>query len=165
MRKTTGILSSIAIGIMIGIIIFECILAIKIYNSRGSGSINIEIEDGEESVVEFEKLGLVPGQSVEYNIALSTKDGPTNRIYLNFYETEDSPLKEFVRAKITINDEVLCDELLADLFYGYEADYLIDISKSDCKINITYYMPLEVGNEAENAEAWFNLYITAEFRQ
>lgn len=164
MKKTTDILSSIAIGIMIGVIIFECILAIKAYSSREDGSISVNVENGEASVVEFEKLGLVPGQSVEYKISLSTKDGPTNRVYLNFYETEDSPLKDFVMAKITINDEVLCDELLADLFDGNEVDYMIDISSSDCKVNITYYMPLEVGNEAENAEAWFNLYITAEFQ-
>ena len=71
MRKTTGVLSSIAIGIMIGIIIFECILAIKIYNSRGSGSINIEIKDGEESVVEFDKAilysTLCPGTNPSFS--------------------------------------------------------------------------------------------------
>ena len=164
MKKTTGVLSSIAIGIMIGIIIFECILAIKIYNSRRSGNIIVEIEEGETSVVEFEKLGLVPGQSVEYKLSLSTKDGPTNGIYLNFSETEDSPLKDFVKAKITINDVVICDDLLVDLFDESNILYEIDIYNSDCDIVIVYYMPAEVGNEAENAEAWFDLLITAEFQ-
>jgi hypothetical protein len=58
----------------------------------------------------------------------------------------------------------MCDELLADLLGGEDIVVHGDITAADeYKVTIVYYMPEEVGNEAANAEAWFNLYITAQF--
>ena len=75
------ILSSIAIGVMVGIIIFEVIFAINLFRDpNGDGSIQVEIEDGETTEVEFEKLGLLPGQSTEYTLYLSSSDGPTKTL-------------------------------------------------------------------------------------
>lgn len=165
MRSVKDILSSIAIGVMVGIILFEVIFAVRLYlNSNGDQSINVEIENGESEVVEFEKFGLVPGESTEYTLYLSTNDGPTKHVTLEFSEQEDSPLKEFVRVKVLVNDEETCDELLADLLDGQKITCAGDLSSAEeFKITIIYYMPTEVGNEAANTEAWFNLYITAQF--
>ena len=159
------IISSIVIGIMVGIIIFECIFAIKIFRSRDDDqSIQVEIEEGESSVVEFEKLGLVPGQSVEYTLYLSSDDGPTKTVHFDFYETADSPLKDYVYVKMFFAGEEICDSLLADVMSDAPIEFEADLSTGDkYEITIIYYMPLEVGNEAEGAEAWFDLYITAQF--
>lgn len=58
--------------------------------------------------------------------------------------------------------EVICDELLAEVFAqeGYElAVDFADGAKNEIKI--IYYMPENVGNEAQNAEAKFDLIVTA----
>ena len=165
MRKTKDIISSIAIGVMVGIIIFEVIFALRLYLNRdGDQTIHAEIENGETEVLEFEHFGLVPGESTQYNLYLSTDDGPTKHVTLEFAEAEDSPLADFVRVKVLVNDEEACDELLADLLSGQEITCNADLSSiGELKITIVYYMPDSVGNEAENAEASFNLYITAQF--
>ncbi len=165
MKRSTNIILNAAVCIMILVIIVECIIAITLaFNSGKDSNIDVNIKEGETSIVEFEKLGLIPGESTEYKINLSTEAGTTDCIYINFDETQDSPLKDFVKAKISINGEVICDELLSVLFNADDITYAVDLNSADCEIVIVYYMPLEVGNEAENAEAWFNLLVTAEFQ-
>lgn len=166
MSSIKSVLSSIAIGVMVGIIIFEVIFAIKLYGRMDENQdLSVEIENGETEVLEFEKLGLIPGESVEYNFYLNTNDGATHNVKFEFSETDDSPLKDFVRVKLLVNDEEMCDELLADLLGGEDIVVQGDITATDeYKVTIVYYMPEEVGNEAANAEAWFNLYITAQFK-
>lgn len=159
------ILSSIAIGVMVGIIIFEVIFAINLFRDpNGDGSIQVEIEDGETTEVEFEKLGLLPGQSTEYTLYLSSSDGPTKTVHFDFHETSDSPLADFVYVKMIFNGEVICDALLADVMTDAPITFEADLSTGEQhEVTIIYYMPEEVGNEAEGAEAWFDLYITAQF--
>lgn len=166
MKTIKDILSILAIGIMAGIIIYECFFIMNIFNRNdGNHSVNVELEIGEGETVPFEKLGLVPGDSVTYDLYLSTSDGPTKTIYLEFYEIQDSPLKDFVRVRILVNDEEICDELLGDLMDSGKIDFNMDLSVGDeCKVTLVYYMPTEVGNEAANAEAWFDLCITAQFK-
>jgi hypothetical protein len=164
MSKIKDIISSIAIGVMLGIIIFEVIFAIRLYmRSNDDQSIDVKMEYGETEIVEFEKFGLIPGESTEYTLYLSTSDGSTSHVTMEFSEQDDSPLGDFVRVKILVNDEELCDELLADLFGGNDVTISGDISSDEFKVTLVYYMPEEVGNEAENAEAWFNVNITAQF--
>ena len=166
MKTVKDILAILAIGIMAGIIIYECFFILNLFNRTGDNhSIQIELETGEGQTIPFEKLGLVPGDSVTYDLYLSTTDGPTKKVYLEFYEVQDSPLKDFVRVRILVNDEEICDELLGDLMDSGKVDFDTDLSVgSECKVTIIYYMPEEVGNEAANAEAWFDLSITAQFK-
>ena len=164
-EKMKDILSSIAIGVMVGIIIFEVIFAIGLFRDpNGDGSIQVEVEDGEASVVEFEKLGLLPGQSVEYTLYLSSSDGPTKTVHFDFHETADSPLADYVYVKMLFEGEEICDALLADVMTDLPIAFETDLSSGDQReVTVIYYMPEEVGNEAEGAEAWFDLYITAQF--
>ena len=164
MRKTKDIISSIAIGVMLGIIIFEVIFAIRLYlRSNDDQSLDVTIEYGETEIVEFEKFGLVPGESTEYTLHLSTTDGPTRYIIMEFSEREDSPLADFVRVKILVKGEEVCDELLVDLLNGAEVTFEGDLYSEEIEVTLVYYMPTEVGNEAENTDAWFNVIITAQF--
>lgn len=159
------ILSSIIIGVMVGIIIFEVIFAINLFRTPNNDeTIQVEIKDGDTSVVEFEKLGLVPGQSIEYTLYLSSSSGPTKTVHFDFYETADSPLKDYVYVKMLFDGEVICDALLSDVMTDNSISFEADLSSGDqYEVTVIYYMPEEVGNEAEGAEAWFDLYITAQF--
>lgn len=166
MKSLKDVLGSVLIGIFVGVIIFEVIFALNLFkNGNTDQNINVEIENGETEVVEFEKLGLVPGDKTEYTLIITTKDTIAQTIQLNFYETQDSPLKDFVRVKILIEDEEVYDGLLGDAMDGDAIDTDTSITAGgECRVTIVYYMPEEVGNEAEGAEAWFKLYITAQYR-
>ena len=77
-------------------------------------------------------------------------------------ETEEGTLKHYARVKILANDEVLHDELLATAFENDNIVIPIDFRKDkNTELKIVYYLPLEVGNEAKNTEAVFELQLTA----
>jgi hypothetical protein len=166
MRYTKDVLISIGIGIMLAIIIFEGLVLAKIIRIGNSDqNVDVEIVNGESEVVEFEGLGLVPGEKLEYTLNVSTNDGVAHTIVFDFREEKVSPLADYVYVKLTIGDDVVCDTLLADVMDAGSIGYKYNLSAdAECEVNITYYMPEDVGNEAEGAEAWFDLYITARFQ-
>ena len=110
----------------------------------------------------FENLCLIPGESCTYTLRLKGDVAKKYDVHLQFVETEDKTLKHFAFIRIESNGAVLCDELMATVFEGEGIDLHVDLKKSKQQdIVITYYMPIEVGNEAQNAEAIFDLLITA----
>lgn len=113
-------------------------------------------------VVKFESLALIPGDSCEYVVVLSSENSKIYDLNLSFVEIEDKPLKNFAYVKIISGEEVLCDELLATTFEGEGIDLLVDFNEGkNTIIKIVYYLPIDVGNEAKNAEAKFELRLTA----
>ena len=165
MRKASDIIISIVIGVMLGVILFEGSVLYKIIDlGRDDHSIGVEIEDGESGVVSFEHLGLVPGDEIEYTLVITSKDGPTYAVDFEFHETDDSPLKDYVYVRMLLGDEELCDVLLADVMDSGAISRELRIKEGEaCELTIIYYMPEEIGNEAENADAHFDLYVTGRF--
>ena len=165
MRRTKDIIISIVIGVMLAVIIGEGLVLYKIIDlGKDDHSIGVEIADGESGVVSFEHLGLVPGEQIEYTLIVTSNEGPTYAVDFDFRETEDSPLSDYVYVRMLLGEEELCNALLADLMDSGAISRELKIKESDsCELTIIYYMPEEVGNEAENAEAHFDLYITGRF--
>ena len=125
--------------------------------------INVQLQEGETEKVEFENLGLIPGEECEY--VLSLKKGEKNEydLKLKFVELEEKTLKQFARVKIIFNDEELYDELMADVFNGDDITVHVDFDGGNkTELKIVYYLPIDVGNEAKNAEAIFELLLTSE---
>ena len=124
--------------------------------------INVEVHEGITKEVVFKKLDLAPGQSCDYTILLDREEAISYDITFEFDETEKLDLKKFVRVKMETNGETFYDELLADAFED-EVLYLhIDHTKPQSdEIKITYYLPEDVGNEAQKAESIFKLLVTA----
>ena len=125
--------------------------------------VNIDTKGSSESI-EFESLDLIPGRSVEYTVKLHGEITEDCDITLDFEdENKKLTLKNYVYAKIIVGEEIVCDELLSNLFEMKEELKLS--SKLDRKgtydISIIYYMPDTVGNEAQSAEADFKLNIAA----
>ena len=127
---------------------------------RGANTIAVDIGDGSDTVT-FEGLALIPGESREYTLELKCEIQTECDVVLKFEEEGDKTLKNFVRVRIEYNGEEIKDALMADLFKSDELTFKSDLSKGKTgTIKITYYMPLEIGNEAEKAEADFKLHIT-----
>ncbi len=127
--------------------------------------INVQIDENKTQSVEFQNLRLVPGEQCEYKILLSKAGTKTYDLKLNFVEkevVEVKELKNYVRVKILADGQEVCDEILATLFENDEIILPIESSKEKrTELTIVYYLPIEVGNEAKNAHASFELLLTA----
>ena len=128
---------------------------------RTGDVINIYLEDGVTEEIGFKRLALVPGDSERYHIRLEGDPDTQFKVKASFIEKGENTLKDYVFVKIVANGALICDKLLAEAF---EDDLLIipadfrDGRYTD--IVVTYYLPLDVGNEAKNAEAIFTLQFT-----
>lgn len=124
--------------------------------------INIDLSDGKDKSVTFEGLSMVPGDEREYKVALNNEHSNKYDLELDFVELENKTLKNFARVKIISGEEVIYDELLATAFEQEDIVFHVDFTeKKNTELTFVYYLPIEVGNEAKNAEALFELIFTA----
>jgi hypothetical protein len=124
--------------------------------------IEVYLEHGKTESLKFENLSLIPGGECEYKISLDSKYSKSYDITLGFREIEESALKDFAYVKIIANGETVCDELLATVLEGDNIVLPVDFTENkNTDLTIVYYLPIEVGNEAKNAEAIFELLLTA----
>lgn len=145
----------IAIGVLIAV---GAVLLVCIALSDGQDVIYLAPDDGKTHAVEFENLKLLPGERCEYTVTLKG-DLSDCGVLLDFEEKEDKTLKNFARVKISANGNTVCDELLADVFGADVISLAADGKQTE--LEIVFYIPEDVGNEAKNAEAVFELLITA----
>ena len=124
--------------------------------------IKVQLVTGEAQDIQFESLRLVPGQSCEYVIKFGHEKTDTFDVKFDFVEQEEKTLKNFARVKLLSGDETLLDELLANVFENDEFVVPVDMkNRINSEITVVYYLPIDVGNEAKNAEAIFQLLLTA----
>lgn len=124
--------------------------------------IRVQIDEGESKPVKFEALTMVPGDECEYSVKLVK--GGTNKFDLkfDFVETGDGTLKNYARVKIIVCDNVVYDDLLVNTLENKNILLSVDFGEDkNTEFQIVYYLPIDVGNEAKNAEALFGLMLTA----
>ena len=128
---------------------------------KASDIIEIDLDEDETvHTVEFENLCMIPGESSKYTLRLRNKGNKDFDLSFSFNETEQGALKNFVRVQIVAKGEVLSDDLLADLFESQTHVLPFSLENAESfDVEIIYYMPSEVTNEAQNSEASFNLVI------
>ena len=144
--------------IIVGVSLMAWILATE--DERGI--IEVKLEDGETETLSFESLALIPGEEVEYTIQLEKFNASKYDLELDFVETEEKTLKNYARVKIVADGEIVCDELLATAFENEKIVLPVDFEEDkNTELKIVYYLPIDVGNEAKNAEAIFELMLTA----
>ena len=156
--------------IIIGVIILNALLGKEGTSDVGS----VDLENGETQIVvvedisgtktmTFENLSLVPGDSCECVIKLTADASKKYDLKLDFVDLDaEKTLKDFVRVKIEAGEVTVYDGLLALAIQKDDITVSVDgKSNKNTELKLTYYMPLEVGNEAKNAEADFELKLTA----
>lgn len=135
---------------------------ICVRNNRNVIQLNISAD--ESYSVDFKALALLPGDDISYTLRVKSEEKQKYKMTLKFNETDtEQKLKDFVYVRIEMGDEVIYEKLLADSFTDEALS--LDVDFTNVKKNefrITYHMPEEVGNEAQNSEAFFELHITAE---
>lgn len=124
--------------------------------------IKVSVDERNSETVKFEALSLVPGDECEYTVKLVKGGADKFDMKLDFVQTEDGILKDYARVKIIVQGNVVYDDLLADTLANENIVLSVDFGEDkNTEFQIVYYLPLEVGNEAKNAEALFELILTA----
>ena len=121
-------------------------------------------EDGTyEEEIAFELLCFYPGVEKGYTLAISAPETNEYTLTLDFNETQDGELKNYLDVEISCG-EITVNRTLAALFAdGEVTQFVCALEKGEeVKIDISYSMPLETGNEAMGAEAFFDILFTAE---
>ena len=153
------------IGIIVIAVLILCgvILTLLLMNDNGKGNVFDIGLDGNISPIEFNRLKMVPGDSVEYKLAFKGRDAKEYNVKLSFADADpDGTLKNFIRVKILSGETELYDELMADAMDGRSLSLNVNFKKAEnTELKLIYYMPLEVGNEAKLATADFRLNITS----
>lgn len=128
-----------------------------------SKEITVEINGTTTSLLKIGELNLKPGEDCEYNVNLKSKATGDYKISLDFTEITYSELKNFINVEIIVRDDEIYTKTLSELLDGEENTEFICSLKGDVatRIHIRYYMPQEVGNEAQGKVADFNVVLTA----
>ncbi|MBO6263022.1 MAG: hypothetical protein J6N93_01950 [Clostridia bacterium] len=162
-RRTRNILILILIIFtLVGIALFFFIRQVQ---SDFSEEITVEIHGTTTSVLTVDDLNLKPGEYREYAVNLKSDVDIEYTIDLDFVETDDGGLKNFINTEIKCLDEThtkaLCDLLNGEDKITFKCPLQKDVVT---QIVIRYYMPIETGNEAQGTAADFNVVLTASCR-
>ena len=140
-------------------------VALMMWTGAGLGEddeIVVDLASEDTQVIEFENLCLIPGESCEYTITLKGEHADRYELLFDFVELEEGTLKNFAFVKIQSGDQVLYDRLLSEAFAQEHLVLPVDFDKEqNTELTIIYYLPIEVGNEAKNAGAVFELHVKA----
>ena len=153
---------ALLVGLSLFISVGVALMAYMIMDSFNTEVMRVDLDAG-GGTVEFENLCLIPGESCEYTVSLESDMASECSLTLDFDEIEEKDLKNYAYARLELNGEVVRDQLLKTLIESGDVVLDADFTESDkIELKIVYYLPAEVGNEAQNAEALFNLKITAD---
>lgn len=124
--------------------------------------IRVQIDRGDSKPIKFEALTLLPGGESEYSVKLVKGGAAKFDLKLDFVESGEGTLKNYARVKIIVQDKVIYDELLANTLENESILLPVDFREhKNTEFQVVYYLPIDVGNEAKNAEALFGLMLTA----
>lgn len=161
MQKNKLMQVAILIGSVL-IIIGISLMLWSILTNDERNAIKISLDIGDSKPIKFEALSLIPGDECEYSVKLQRSRAERFDLSLDFVEIGDGALKDYARVKIIAKDDVVYDELLANTLENERILFSVDFGEDkNTEFRIVYYLPLDVGNEVKNAEAQFELVLTA----
>ena len=156
------VLAISSVIVIVGVVLMGAVMGSE--DDRNVIEVVLDEIEGETNV-NFEYLTLVPGESCEYTLSFDAEEANEYDVTLEYYEKEADKghvLKDYARVRIESGEEILCDELLAAVFDGMTFRFPVNVeAKQNTQIRLVYYLPIDVGNEAQDAEAFFGLKITA----
>ncbi|MBR2970909.1 MAG: hypothetical protein IKC48_03840 [Clostridia bacterium] len=126
-------------------------------------SITLSNDGVTETVVSVNDLSLIPTQKKDYSISLQAEIEGTFDVVLDFAETRDGGMKQFVLVTIKSGDSVVYEGGLSDLLDDTDVVFQVEIESGKAvDVNICYEMPESVGNEAQGTSADFDVHFRIE---
>ena len=136
------------------------------YTEERGNTTKIDFDEKHNTeTVEFRDMLLHPGETIEHTVSLTNEIEGKCKITIDFNEHKPevyaNELQNYVYVTIVMDGKELCrDVLLKDLFEKkFEPIECKLDSKKPLDIKISYHMPLDVGNEAAQTDAFFDLVI------
>ncbi|MCH5152453.1 MAG: hypothetical protein J1F68_00625 [Clostridiales bacterium] len=111
--------------------------------------------------LEFSASGLNPGDVREYTINLKGKSAGTYMLNFDFVEVDNGALKNYVDVALQYGQDCYTYRL-SELLEGKTVSFNCRIGAKTTVIKVIYSMPLDTGNEAQNATTHFTVNLTAE---
>jgi len=150
--------------LLVGICLVSLIAVWLGYNWMRNPDSTFEImtPKGYSKSIDFGDLDLIPGESRQYDIDLTSKLTSKNYIVFSFEKSADSPLAEYIYCEMKIGDKLLCDTRLDNLLDGRALPYTANMKIGEpIRVDVRFYMPSSVTNEAQNKTASIRLNINA----
>lgn len=124
--------------------------------------IQVDLDKGEQTV-KLEALTLRPGEECDYTLELQSSLDDAVELEITFTDGDPSQtLGRYVRVRMEQDDAVLFDLLLDDAFSQEAQELTLRTAKNGkTRVRLVFYLPEDVGNEAQNAEASPTLCIKA----
>lgn len=150
--------------VVISIFVVCLILAIfipfmfgKYYNNIFTITSNYTLHN---NVINVDELDIKPGNEEVINIDLSCNIRGTYKVLLNFIETSDGTLKDYLVVTIKEGSNTILKEPLKDVL-GRSDIYIKDNFCKGESINfvIIYTLPEDIGNEAQGISTTFDIEI------
>ncbi len=106
--------------------------------------------------------GLCPGMRVSYEIHLKANEGDRFGITMDFEKTDTDSLAQFVDVEIRLSGEKIDGAKLSEYLGGRQITFPTEFdSTSEIDIEIVYGMGIDVGDDAQNTTADFNIILSA----
>lgn len=137
-------------------------MAIYLNDSKESfaDSITVDRDGVTETVVSVQDLSLIPTEKKDYSVNLQSEIEGTFDVVLDYEETRDGGMKEFVVVTIKSGGSVVYEGALVDLFGDLDVVFQVEIRNGETvDLNFCYEMPYSVGNEAQGTSADFDIHI------
>lgn len=151
-------------AVLIGILalVVGVILMYTLYHGKERDIIHINIDSRESKTVSFQNASMVPGEETGYTFVFDQVDLAEYDVALQFKKTEKTVPCDFIYVRISVDGKVLHDKPL-DNFLDNNAVFIHiePIEDKREEVEVTYYIPLDVGNEAQDIEVYFDLVVTA----
>ncbi len=106
-------------------------------------------------------LNLHPGDSVDYEVVFKSTASGDYQIVLDFSETLDGGLKDYVIVSIVDGDKKVLEKSLTEVLAGGDITLNCEIKAyNPYSIYIKYLMPVDTGNDAMSTNASFEIEFT-----
>ena len=151
-------------AVLLGILalIIGVVLIYTLYDKEDRDVIRVNIDNHESKTISFEDLALVPGEETGYTFMFDQVDLAEYDVVLQFKKTEKTVPCDFIYVRISVDGEVKYDKSLGEFLDKDPVFFHINpIKNKDNEVNVTYYIPLDVGNEAQDVDVYFDLVVTA----
>ncbi len=144
------------VGIAIGI--WSFVSQDKYINEK-----TIVLNEQPQTEMEVDLSGICPGMSISYEIHLQANENDNFGITMDFEKTDSDSLARFVDVEVKLNGEKIDSAKLSDYLSGRQITFPLKFDDtSEIDIEVIYSMGLDVGDEAQNTTADFNIILSAE---
>ncbi len=159
-KKTSYILIlSLVVVTMVGIVVgvWSYVSQDKFINEQ-----TIVLNEQPQTEMEVNLSGICPGMSMSYKIHLKANEGDYFDITLDFTKTGTDSLAQFVDVEVRLGGEKIESAKLSEYLNGKQVAFPLEYDDtSEIDIEIVYSMGLEVGDDAQNTTADFNIVLSA----